>query len=221
MTDRRRLAAGPADPARGCRCLVAQVRHAIEAGIDIVQVRERDLEAGALVAVVAELSAAARGTGCRIVVNDRVDVAIAGGAAGVHLRGDSPPAALVRAIAPPGFLIGCSVHSMAEAMAAADADYLVAGTVWPTGSKTPGSPLLGVAGLAAIARTVRVPVLAIGGVTLDRIDEVARSGAAGVAAIGLFIPSTSSGVADGCRAAPLDAIVRAARQRFDSSATPS
>jgi thiamine-phosphate pyrophosphorylase len=136
---------------------------------------------------VADAVAITRGTRTRVIVNDRLDVALACGADGVQLRGDSMPAARARSIAPAGFLIGQSVHSVEEAVrVAADADYVIAGTVFPTPSKADNDQFLGAGGLAAIVAAVRIPVLAIGGVTVDRMRPVARSGAAGIAAIGLF-----------------------------------
>ena len=117
-------------------CLLQQARHAVDAGIDYLQVRERDLEAAALADIVQELVSIARGSATRVLVNDRLDVALACGAAGVHLRGDSIQAPAVRQLVPAGFVVGVSVHTVAEAVAAASsADYLVAGTVWPTDSK--------------------------------------------------------------------------------------
>jgi thiamine-phosphate pyrophosphorylase len=148
------------------------------------------------------------------VVNDRLDVALACGAAGVHLRGDSIDVAQARAIVPKGFWIGRSVHTAAEAAAGDDADYLIAGTVWPTASKAPGAPLLGAAGLAEIVRTTRVPVLAIGGLSLDNLAQVARAGAAGLAAIGLFLGPVDG---TGCRAMPLANLVETIRARFDTA----
>jgi thiamine-phosphate diphosphorylase len=128
-----------------------------------------------------------------VVVNDRLDVALASGADGVHLRGDSIPPGSARSIAPPGFLIGRSVHHVEEARAVApDVDYLVAGTVFPTSSKAGRTEWLGVEGLGRICRSVSVPVLAIGGMTPDRLADVATSGAAGVAAIGLFASENRS-----------------------------
>lgn len=175
VTDRRR-----ADP-------VAQAERAAAAGIDLIQIRERDLDASALAAMVTAVLAAVGARATRVVVNDRLDVALACGAHGVHLRADSIPPAIARSLIPAGFLIGRSVHGVEEAMqVAADVDYLVAGTMFATTSKPPGHPRLGAAGLRAIVRAVRVPVLAIGGVTGDRIAEVAATGAAGIAAIGLF-----------------------------------
>jgi thiamine-phosphate pyrophosphorylase len=109
------------------------------------------------------------------------------------------------------------VHAQEEAVAAAPfVDYLIAGTVFPTASKPSCAPL-GVAGFRAIARAVDVPVLAIGGVTVGRMAELAAAGAAGVAAIGLFMAGDNSG----CRAAALQEVVRAARTVFDTSRSPS
>ena len=186
--------------------VVEQCRDAVRAGIDMIQVRERDLEAAALSALVGDLVRLTRGTSTRVVVNERLDVAIACGADGVHLRGDSIAVGQARSIAPAGFLVGRSVHQADEAVRAApEADYLIAGTVFPTSSKPGLDTLLGLAGLAAIARAVAVPVLAIGGVSMDRIGPVAGAGAAGVAAIGLFV----------ARGEQLAEVVREARRRFD------
>jgi thiamine-phosphate pyrophosphorylase len=151
-------------------------------------VREPDLDTGALVSLVARCVAGAAGTRARVVVSGRADVALAAGAHGVHLPAAAPPAARVRGLGPPGWLIGRSVHTADEAGAASAAgsvDYLVFGTVFETASK-PGRMANGPADLARAVAASRVPVLAIGGVTPDRVPEVARAGAAGVAAIGLF-----------------------------------
>ena len=167
VTDRRRLvaaatAAAAAPGALRAR-LVAQVRHAVDAGIDLIQVRERDLEARALAALVTELLAVTRGTPTRLVVNDRMDVALACGADGVHLRGDSIPIAMARRIAPPsGFSIARSVHGVDEAIAAG-ADYLIAGTVFrPRRSRD--RRLCSVLRAAGNRRGRGCPVLAIGGI---------------------------------------------------------
>jgi len=215
VTDRRRLAAGDAAPATQHACLVTQVRYAVDAGVDLVQVRERDLEAGALADLVDHLLAIARGTPTRIVVNDRTDVALACGADGVHLRGDSISIGAARRLAKPGFLVGRSVHRLEEAIASEDADYLIAGTVFPSASKTAGAPLLGIEGLTAIVRAVDRPVLAIGGIGPERIDEVAAAGAAGIAAIGLFMAPRAGAEAPGCRVTDLRERVQHARSRFD------
>jgi len=195
--------------------VLRQARYAIEAGVDILQVRERDLDGGTLATLVAAILVLVRGTQTQVVVNDRLDVALACGAAGVHLPAGSIPPARARAIVPPGFVIVPSVHSAREAVDVASAvDYVIAGTVWASDSKPEGGALLGPSGLASIVRSVDVPVLAIGGVTLDRIEVVGASGAAGVAAIGMFMgrPDTV-----GCRARALAETVQAARARFDTS----
>jgi thiamine-phosphate pyrophosphorylase len=191
------------------------VRHAVDAGIDLVQVRERDLTTADLADLVSDLVRLRRGTRTRIVVNDRVDVAVACGADGAHLRGDSMSADVVRRVAPPGFLVGRSVHSVNEARTAGPVDYLIAGTIFETASKT-AAALLGVEGLTSVVDAVRVPVLAIGGVSIDRVPAVATTGAAGVAAIGLFIGSDAESEGP-CRAVPLRTRVDAIRARFDTS----
>lgn len=208
VTDRLRIAAAGGTEADARRCLLQQLDYAVAAGIDVVQIRERNLEGRALAALVRDAVARARGTRTRIVVNERVDVAIACGAAGVHLRADSMSALVVREIAPAGFLIGRSVHGVAEALeAAAGADYLIAGTVWPSKSKPEDHSLLGSGGLAAVAAAVDLPVLAIGGVTPAHAEEVSGAGAAGMAGIGLFMAADHAE----CRAVPLREVAAALR----------
>jgi thiamine-phosphate pyrophosphorylase len=220
VTDRVRLCPEAVDAGVARACLLRQVRYAIDAGVDFVQVRERDLDATDLATTVSAVIALARGTRTRVLVNDRVDVALACGAAGVHLRADSVPAAAVRSIAPPQFVIGQSVHAVSDAVAAGAAvDYLIAGTVWPTVGKPDDHPALGIEGLSNIVRAASVPVLAIGGVALDRLGEVAERGGAGVAGIGLFMASGPDTVNSPCRAVPLVEVAATARARFDTSAT--
>jgi thiamine-phosphate pyrophosphorylase len=173
----------------GERALLSLVGAAARAGVDLIQVRERELEAGALAGLARQVIDAVSGTGARIVVNDRLDVALAAGAAGVHLRGDGLPAARVRTIVPPGFLVGRSVHAEEEAAeieAAGGCDYLTFGTVFRSAGKPADHPIAGVDALARVCARVRMPVLAIGGVTLRVAAEIARARAAGIAAISLF-----------------------------------
>jgi thiamine-phosphate pyrophosphorylase len=198
VTDRRR-----ADP-------VLQAKRAADAGVDLIQVRERDLEASALAAIVTAVMRGVRGTETRVVVNDRLDIALACGADGVHLRSDSIPAQAARALAPAGFLVGRSVHGPDEAArSATHVDYLIAGTVFATASKPDAWRLIGVEGLRAIVGAVSVPVLAIGGVTADRAETIAECGAAGVAAIGLF----------GDGGGGVEAVTASLRQGFDRAHT--
>jgi thiamine-phosphate diphosphorylase len=172
----------------GADATVERVGWAARAGVHLVQVRERDLDGGPLTALVRRCVDAVRGSRARVLVNDRVDVALAAGAHGVHLRADSLPAARVRMMCPPGFVVGRSVHARDEAVEAAAAgglDYLLFGTVFPTDSK-PGRAA-GAAALAAVASAVDLPVLAVGGVSPDNLGKVAAAGAAGFAGIGLFV----------------------------------
>lgn len=166
--------------------LTHQAAAAAAAGVDLFQVREPQCEAAALAEIVAAVCQAVRGSHTRVLVNERLDIALAVGAHGVHLRASSMPAAAVRRLAPPGFLIGRSVHTPTEAAEAGPVDYVLAGTVLPSASKPQGHPTLGEEGLRAIVVAARVPVLAVGGLTVADVALVARAGAAGLAAIGLF-----------------------------------
>lgn len=133
--------------------------------------------------------AAARPWGARVLVNDRLDVALAAGADGVHLRVNSLPATDVRrAISRSDFLVAVSTHSLAQAQAAekAGADFIVCGPVYDTPSKREFGAPLGLARFAEICRAVSIPVLALGGISLQNVREPLAHGAAGVAAISLF-----------------------------------
>jgi thiamine-phosphate diphosphorylase len=207
ITDRARAAGGGVEP------LVARVAAAARAGVHLVQVRERDLEAAALTRLVAACVAAVHGTAARVLVNDRLDVALAAGAHGVHLRGDSIPASRVRSIAPGPFLIGRSVHSRHEvdrATAEGAVDYLLFGTVFETPSKAGARPA-GTAALRDAVAATRVPVLAVGGITVATLPAVAATGAAGFAAIGLFA---------GVEAGQLQVSVHQASAAFDTPGSP-
>ena len=190
--------------------LMQRIGAAARAGAHLIQIRQPQLEALVLTRLVERALRTIEGTAARLLVNDRADVALAAGAHGVHLRGDSMAAARVRAIAPPAFVIGRSVHSVDEAVGAerdGGLDYLLFGTVFPTASKPDAAP----AGVESLARTcgaVALPVLAIGGMTVSTLAPVARAGAAGFAAIGLF--------AD----AAVDAMPQAVQQACSAFDTP-
>lgn len=190
VTDRHRLPGDVADDSTMDR-LVDLVGAAGRAGIDVIQIRERDLEAGDLTKLVRRCVSAVAGTRSLVVVNDRADVAVAAGAHGVHLRSDSIEGARIRRLVPSGFILGRSVHSVEEARAAAHAgglDYLILGTLFPTSSKGAHHRLTTMTGLAGACAVAPIPILAIGGITIERTEEVARMGAAGIAAISLFVP---------------------------------
>ncbi|MGD0012490.1 MAG: thiamine phosphate synthase [Terriglobia bacterium] len=182
ITDRRQLRSVS---------LAAVIRETVRAGVDIVQVREKDLTSRELIALVEEALSASREPGmggARVVVNDRVDVALAGGADGAHLAAHSMPVQVVRRFVPRAFVIGVSCHSLGEAMAAESggADYLVLGPVFETPSKLGYGPPLGLEKLRNVTSRIRIPVLALGGITVDRIRPCLEAGASGIAGIRIF-----------------------------------
>ena len=173
--------------------LVERTASAAAGGADVIQVRERDLPDRDLIPLVRRIGEACAGTAARVLVNDRADVAVAAGAAGVHLRSDSPPASRVRAIVPPAFVIGRSVHSIAEidaAIADGACNYLLFGTVFPSTGKPAGHPVAGLDVLRAACARSPLPVIAIGGVARSRLQAIAGAGAAGYAAVELFMGLT-------------------------------
>jgi thiamine-phosphate pyrophosphorylase len=192
ITDRRRLGERPE------AALIRRVAAAARGGIHLIQVRERDMADGALLTLVAQAVDAVRGTRTRILVSDRVDIAIAAGAHGVHLRGDSAPARRVRALAPSSFLIGRSVHTrdeIAQVCIDGGVDYLLFGTVFATTSK-PDRPSAGLQSLTdAVHVAATLPVLAIGGMSLDTVGRLPATGCAGFAAIGQFADVPESDIA--------------------------
>ncbi len=181
ITDRARAGGDAA-------AVVARVAAAAQAGVHLVQVRERGLAPAALSSLVSQCLEAVRATRTRVIVNHHLEVALAVGAHGVHLPADAMRAADARLKAPAGFLIGRSVHATGEARAAAAGgglDYLMFGTVFDTASK-PGIAGVGAEALARTVAAVHLPVLAIGGMTAQTVAMAAAAGAAGFAAIGLF-----------------------------------
>jgi thiamine-phosphate pyrophosphorylase len=184
VTDRTALA----EPSQ----LTEHIARAIAAGIDWIQIREKDLSARELLAATREAVNAARSTATRIIVNDRLDVALASGAGGVHLGETSIPVAKVNAWRCEKemreFLIGASCHSV-EAVRAAErdgADYAIFGPVFATPSKEKFGAPQGINLLAEASKAVKIPVLAIGGISEENARECFAAGAAGVAAIRMF-----------------------------------
>jgi len=196
VTDRAALRALPQGVAGApvADDLPGVIHRAVAAGVDWIQLREKDLSAHALVELARGAVAAAHGSGTRILINDRLDVALAAGAAGVHLGEESLPVAEVvrwrRAAGQQAdtFLVGVSCHSGATAVEAEHrgADYLIFGPVFATPSKAAFGPPQGLDRLAEACRSVRIPVLAIGGVALENASACLAVGAAGLAAIRLF-----------------------------------
>lgn len=165
------------------------IRQAIGAGLDLIQVRERSLETRPLLALVEAAVAPleAGETVTRVLVNDRLDIALAAGAAGVHLPTHGLPIAEVRR-RHPGLLLGASCHDLDELRRAEEggADFAVFGPVFETASKKQFGAPLGVEELFRAVRAVRIPVLALGGITPANAPTCLDAGAAGLAAIFMF-----------------------------------
>ena len=161
--------------------ILSFVSTAVRDGVDLIQVREKDLDARDLYDLVCRVRDAAVGTGTKVLVNDRLDVAIAAKIDGVHLPGNGLPIERVRPLVR---LLGCSTHTVEEAVHAerAGADFVIFGPVFETPGKTP----VGIDALRSVAAAVRIPVLAIGGITNENTQQVLNAGAAGIAAIRLF-----------------------------------
>lgn len=193
VTDRHALSGGETP-----ENLVKRIAAAIDEGVDWIQVRERDLPARWLREVV---SAAVKLSSqkfvkhpeiprVRVIVNDRLDIAIAAGADGVHLGGESLPVGEINkmrtsGVFPEGFLIGTSCHSEEGAQTAEreDADYVFFGPIFETPAKIKFGAPQGIGRLAEVCKSVRIPVIAIGGITRKNAADCVAAGAAGIAAI--------------------------------------
>lgn len=163
----------------------AFLNSSVQGRADVVQIREPEASAGELFEIVSSAVRLSRGTPLKVTVNERIDVALAAGADGVHLRASGPPVSAVRTIVGLGFLIGRSAHSDDEIDRAMGADYLIFGTVFSTLSK-PGLEGQGLEALRSAVARFHGPVLAIGGVTAANAQDVLATGAAGYAAIRMF-----------------------------------
>lgn len=156
----------------------------IDGGCRMVQLRDKDSPSGRLLPVAERLLTRARRAGVTFVVNDRVDLAVAVGADGVHLGQDDLPARLARPLLRPGMILGLSTHDVAQAHAARDvgADYVAVGAMFATSTK-PDFQLVGPALVRKLRPDIRVPLVGIGGITHDNVADVIRAGADGVAVI--------------------------------------
>lgn len=171
------------------RPLCEVVEAALAGGVDAVQLREKDLGARDLLSLAEELRRVSEAAETLLLVNDRVDVALACGAAGVHLTGSSLPVAQARALLGPDRLLGASTHSLAEAQAAErdGVDFVVFGPIFPTPSKSAYGEPQGLDRLRAVCAQIACPVVAIGGITSERVPSVLAAGAYGIAVISAII----------------------------------
>jgi thiamine-phosphate pyrophosphorylase len=204
VTDRRGLS-GTAGLAT--KLQIEKIEQAARAGVDWIQLREKDLSGQELAGMTARAMACA-GSGTVILVNDRADVACALGASGVHLGGRSLPPEEARRLAShccagKDFIVGVSAHSLEGAVQSeqAGADYVIFGPVFATPSKAGFGQPQGVRRLQEVCKRLTIPVLAIGGITLENATNCFAAGAAGIAAIRLFQD-----------AADLEALVRELRR---------
>lgn len=171
----------------GClqgRTLIDCVREALEGGVTLVQYRAKTASSAEMYAEALQLKALCDSFNVPLIINDRLDIAMAVGAAGVHLGQDDLPCAAARKILGEDYLIGVSAHNPSEAKAALQngADYLGCGAVFGTATKADVQKL-GTDGLAAICREKGLPVVCIGGVTADNYREVRAAGADGAAIV--------------------------------------
>ena len=171
--------------------LYTAVEEAMKGGVKAVQLREKDLGVRALLAMAHEMRGLTKRHGAGLFINDRVDVAMAAGADGVHLGGESIPVRAARKIVGGTMMIGASAHSTAEAAIAADegADFITLGPIYETPSKVRYGAPLGKGILAEAKKEVAAPVFAIGGMKAERVDEVREAGAHGIALISAILTS--------------------------------
>ena len=200
-----------------------RISPAVTCGVDWVQIREKDMSSPELCEIARALTLSGRKAGMRqlerccakIIVNDRLDVALAAGAAGVHLGGESLRVAEINklratSVFPERFLVGASCHSLEDVREAErdGADYVFFGPVFTTPSKEKFGAPQGIERLAETSRSVKIPVIAIGGITAENAASCVRAGAAGVAAIRMFQEAEN-----------LQEMVRALRERMRQTAT--
>jgi thiamine-phosphate pyrophosphorylase len=177
----------------GAGGLVARARAAVEGGVTSIQVRLKDASPREIVLIAQEL---VRSVSVPVFVNDRADLALAAGAAGVHLGPDDLPVRLVRRFTPTGFIIGASFGSEAEYANAKSANYAGIGPIGRTSSKSDAGEPIGVPGFQKLAARIAIPAVAVGAIQPEMVKGLIAGGAAGVAVLSVFF-----GVSDPARAA--------------------
>ena len=167
------------------RPLVSLLQRVLTAAAPAIQLRERDLSARELVTLAREVQAVTASRTSQLLINDRIDVALALEGVGVHLRSNSLPVSVARQLLGAQRLLGISVHAVEEGLSAQSqgADYIVLGPIYETPTKQMFGPPLGIHTLEKACRLVRIPIIGIGGVTVARAREMRRAGAFGVAVI--------------------------------------
>jgi thiamine-phosphate pyrophosphorylase len=173
------------------------VELALRAGAPCIQLREKNASPREILGLARRLRELTRHWGALLFLNDRFDIALAAGADGVHLGPDDLPVGAVRRVAPPGFIIGHStdIPEVAQDAAAAGADYIGCGAVFPTATKKDAGRAIGLEGLQRVVQAVRIPVVGIGGITPQGAHSIARdTGAAGVAVVGAVMAAAEPGV---------------------------
>lgn len=185
ITDRRALAPG--------RSLGETVAAALAGGVRAVQLREKDLSPRELLPLALELRSLTRRFGARLLINDRIDLAQAVEADGVHLAGSSLPTTVARRLLGPEALIGVSTHHLDEVLAAAreGADFVTFGPVYPTPSKAAYGAPVGLDALRSACSASPLPVFALGGIKAPHIPELLEAGASGIALISAILASSA------------------------------
>lgn len=177
------------DEALSAAGIMSDVEKAVAAGVAVVQYRNKTADTRRLYDEARRIRQLCAGTGTRLVINDRIDIALAVDADGVHIGNEDMPYGEARRILGAGTIIGVTVHDVAEAVAAAGAgaDYLGVSPIYATGTKADAGAPCGVETLAAIRRACAIPLVAIGGIGIDNVEEVIRAGADMVCAISAVV----------------------------------
>ena len=166
------------------------VEQALAGGATLVQLREKNIETRALFELALRIKEIAAAHGAPLIINDRLDIALAADADGLHVGREDLPVAVARRLLGPDKILGATAATVQDAVAAQrdGADYIGSGAVYPTSTK-PGKPVLPLAVLAQIKQAVRIPVVAIGGITPDNAIPVFQSGVDGVAVVSAIMTS--------------------------------
>lgn len=173
------------------RDYLSRIEQALAAGVGMLQLREKDLATGELFRLGQQLRQLTRQYDARLLINERIDLALAVDADGVHLPENSLPTSVARRLLGPRRLIGASTHQIEQIsrQAAEGADFVTFSPIYPTHSKLPYGPPQGVATLEEACRQARIPVYALGGITAERAGECRRAGAFGLAVISAILAS--------------------------------